>query len=415
MKTSQIRIITCAALILAICSSICSSCKKDPEPAHVSVTSITLSSSYIELEEGESYEIIANISPYNADNTQVIWSTDNGKVANVEDGVITALKAGKATITAKSDDGGFVAECDVKVLKPAVENEEENGDEEDEDDSEIEEPESDTRIVKFTLKLPIAIKSAEMTQQLVYEIYHTEDSYAETLGKNDQLVCHESIEFFGNNTTIDVEVKRDANYTALFWVQYEDNGIFDVTSLTNVTIPTALPSNTSTTDAFAGRGHIAADWDQTDYEIQLIKPISKLTIKVKSYIEEYLEAVRNSSIAISINDLHTTYDVGQLKAKGNLSTIHFAESHGPWIEEYERIIICDSYVGFAGESSDEATIDLTLSEFRDLEMQNIPIASGKLTNINLILSSYEISVNPSVSEIYDNGTVEIKSSMHDLW
>ena len=426
MTTSLTRVTRYAALILAVCSSVFASCKKTPVP--VSVTSISLSSSYIELEEGESYELIATISPYNADNTQVIWSTDNGKVASVEGGIITALKAGKATITAKSDDGGHAAECNVKVLKPVSEEKDEDGNgredenkedsgnkNEEDDDSDEEnrpeqeepevpaEPESETRMVTFTFKLPRAPKSAEM-MQLVYEIYSTEDSYAETFGENDQLVCHESIEFFGDNTTIDVEVKRDANYTALFWVQHEDNGIYDVTSLTDVTIPTELPSNTSITDAFAGRSHIVADWDQTDYEVQLIKPISKLTIKVNSYIEEYLEAVRNSSAAISINDLYTTYDVSQLKAKGNLSTIHFAESHGPWIEEDERIIICDSYVGFAGESSDEATIDLTLSKIRSIEMKNILIGSGKWTNIALVLSADEIIINPSVSYIEDNGT-----------
>ena len=408
MKTSQIRIITCAALILAICSSICSSCKKDPEPAHVSVTSITLSSSYIELEEGESYELYATLSPHNADNTKVIWSTDNSKVASVEDGVVTALKAGKATITAKSDDGGHIAECKVKVLKPASEEEEDDSDEENRPEQEEPEapakPESGTRKVRFTFKLPGAGSKAAERLELIYEIYRTENPSAETLGVNDQLVCHESIMFEGDNSSIEIDVKKSENYTALFWVQHEDSGIYDVTSLTDVTIPTTLPSNASDADALAGRGHIVADWNQTDCEIQLIRPLSKLTIKVQSYIEEYLEAVRNSSAAISINGLYTTYDVSQLKAKGNLSTIHFAESHGPWIEEDERIIICDSYVGFAGKSSDETTINLAISEIANIVMPSIPINDGRWTNIILILEDDGYLVNPSISGIEDIGT-----------
>ena len=319
--------------------------------------------------------------------------------------MITALKAGKATITAKSDDGGYVAECDVKVLKPVVENEEENGDEEDEDDSEIEEPESDTRIVSFTFKLPGAgTKSAEM-MQLVYEIYRTEDSYAETFGENDQLVCHESIEFFGNNTSIDVEVKRDANYTALFWVQYEDNGIYDVTSLTNVTIPTELPSNTSDADALAGRGHIVADSYQTEYEVQLRRPISKLKVGCKSEFEEHTKIFKSCSQTISIDGLYTTYDVGQLRAKGSLSTIHLTESPTLGKEEDEYIIIGDNYLGFAGDGTDATAVVLNLIGFREFGTENIiPIGICKSTYMRISFTSNRYRVATSLYELGDSGT-----------
>ena len=87
------------------------------EPAAISVTSVTLDSTSMILTEGESQKLTATISPSNADNKKVIWSTDNSSVATVKDGVVTAINAGNASITAKSDDGGKTAVCQVTVIK----------------------------------------------------------------------------------------------------------------------------------------------------------------------------------------------------------------------------------------------------------------------------------------------------------
>ena len=85
------------------------------ESAIVEVTSVTLDSTSVTLIEGEDYTLTATISPYNADNQKVLWSSDNSSVASVKDGVVTAIKVGTATITAISDDGGKTATCTVTV------------------------------------------------------------------------------------------------------------------------------------------------------------------------------------------------------------------------------------------------------------------------------------------------------------
>ena len=79
------------------------------------VTGVTLDSSSIELTEGDEFTLTANISPNNATNKNVTWSSSNSSVASVSNGIVTALKAGKATITVKTDDGGKTATCKVKV------------------------------------------------------------------------------------------------------------------------------------------------------------------------------------------------------------------------------------------------------------------------------------------------------------
>ena len=85
------------------------------EQVPIAVTSVTLDSTSITLIEGENHTLTATISPSNAENQKVLWSSNNSAVASVKDGIVTAIKVGIATITAKSDDGGKTATCTVTV------------------------------------------------------------------------------------------------------------------------------------------------------------------------------------------------------------------------------------------------------------------------------------------------------------
>lgn len=85
------------------------------EPAPIAVTAVTLDSTSMTLIEGESQKLTASVSPYNAENKEVIWTSSNSTVASVKDGLVTASKAGTATITVKTDDGGKTATCEVTV------------------------------------------------------------------------------------------------------------------------------------------------------------------------------------------------------------------------------------------------------------------------------------------------------------
>ena len=89
-------------------------CTKEPEP--VPVDSLTLSSSSITIIVGENHTLVATISPSDANNQKVLWSSADPSVVSVNDGVITALKEGFTTITAKSEDKGKTAMCMVTVI-----------------------------------------------------------------------------------------------------------------------------------------------------------------------------------------------------------------------------------------------------------------------------------------------------------
>lgn len=80
----------------------------------VPVTGIKLNKSSVTLKKGGTSQLTATVSPDNATNKKVTYSTSNSKVAKVSSsGVITAVGGGTATITAKA--GGKTATCKVTV------------------------------------------------------------------------------------------------------------------------------------------------------------------------------------------------------------------------------------------------------------------------------------------------------------
>ena len=85
----------------------------------VSVTGVSLNESSITLDVGGSKTLTATVTPDNATNKKVRWTSDNETVATVsEDGVVTAVAGGTAVITATTHDGLFTATCTVTVNAP---------------------------------------------------------------------------------------------------------------------------------------------------------------------------------------------------------------------------------------------------------------------------------------------------------
>ncbi|HIT93848.1 MAG TPA: Ig domain-containing protein, partial [Candidatus Faecivivens stercoripullorum] len=87
--------------------------------ATVPVSSVTLNKNVLSLVEGASETLTATVQPTDATNKGVTWSSNNTAVATVENGKVTAVKEGVATITVTTTDGGKTATCAVTVNKPA--------------------------------------------------------------------------------------------------------------------------------------------------------------------------------------------------------------------------------------------------------------------------------------------------------
>ena len=97
------------------------SCKVTVKAKAVNVTEVTLDKTELTLTEGETETLTATVRPDNADNRKVTWSSDKTDVATVDgDGRVTAVKAGVATVTVTTEDGGKTASCKVTVKAKAV-------------------------------------------------------------------------------------------------------------------------------------------------------------------------------------------------------------------------------------------------------------------------------------------------------
>ena len=82
----------------------------------VPVGGISLSQSSLSLEKGASATLTATVTPADATDKTVTWTTSDATVATVVDGKVTAVGGGSATITAKA--GDKEATCAVTVTVP---------------------------------------------------------------------------------------------------------------------------------------------------------------------------------------------------------------------------------------------------------------------------------------------------------
>ncbi|MDR1786967.1 MAG: Ig-like domain-containing protein [Treponema sp.] len=82
----------------------------------VDVESVSLNTTSLTLTAGAAETLAATVSPGNASNKAVTWTSSNAAIAAISsDGVVSAVEAGQATITVTTDDGGKTATCTVTV------------------------------------------------------------------------------------------------------------------------------------------------------------------------------------------------------------------------------------------------------------------------------------------------------------
>ena len=87
----------------------------DTQYAEVDVApkSVSLDKTALSLEKGQSATLLANVGPDYASGYEIIWSSTDGAVATVRDGLVTAVADGSCTVTVKA--GGMQASCKVTV------------------------------------------------------------------------------------------------------------------------------------------------------------------------------------------------------------------------------------------------------------------------------------------------------------
>ena len=89
-----------------------------PEPTDVNITSVTLDKTSAQMLMGETLQLTATVTPDNATNKKVTWSTSNSFIATVsETGLVTAVSVGTVTITVTTEDGAKTATCALTIIK----------------------------------------------------------------------------------------------------------------------------------------------------------------------------------------------------------------------------------------------------------------------------------------------------------
>ncbi len=87
----------------------------------VKATGVTLDKTEITMKKGANKTLVATVLPEDATNKEVTWSSSDKEIAYVNSkGKVSAYKAGEATITCKTKDGGYKATCKVTVIVPVT-------------------------------------------------------------------------------------------------------------------------------------------------------------------------------------------------------------------------------------------------------------------------------------------------------
>ena len=82
----------------------------------VPVTGVSLDKTSLSLTKGGSAQLSAVVSPSNASNKNIIWSSSDSDIVTVnQSGLIQGIRGGNATISVQTEDGGFKAHCAVTV------------------------------------------------------------------------------------------------------------------------------------------------------------------------------------------------------------------------------------------------------------------------------------------------------------
>ena len=167
------------------------------KPEEINVQKISLDKTEMTLVEGSEYTLTETITPTDATDKTVKWTSDNEKVATVVNGKVTAVSAGKAKITVKTNDGDYSASCDVTVTaKNATET---TGKEDESSDKKEEKPVEEKKEETKSEEKPVEEKKEEPKKE-----EKPVEEKKETPKEEDKTTANNPIPQTGSETTFAV-------------------------------------------------------------------------------------------------------------------------------------------------------------------------------------------------------------------
>lgn len=108
-----------AGIALSLAMPIFFSCETKKVEQDIAVSSVSVSPATIEMEIGETKKLNATVSPSNATDKSIKWTSSNPSVATVgQEGEVSAITDGTSSITASC--GGKTGTCSVTVKKSVI-------------------------------------------------------------------------------------------------------------------------------------------------------------------------------------------------------------------------------------------------------------------------------------------------------
>ena len=330
--------------------------KEDEKPGEdegekeIHVSSVSLNKSTLTLEEMKSEKLTYTVLPSDAKNKDVEWSTSDGTVASVVDGLVTAANPGSATITVTTVDGNKTASCDVTVTAKPID------------------VDTVTRTLNFhqycTDVLEIAKDSAEINDPVVVD-----ENVSITFAKNDG---NQPMYYKGSNTK-KYEARPYAKNS--FVVSSTDGDITEVAltfSKDNPGVNPIVPDvGTFENDKWMGKsssieftiggdsGHrriseivITYEGSEPDPEIDINLGVKSIS-EVKEYIKDH--PVTKNKFGNGVNEHRMVTIKGFALAKIDLEKSK--AEYGLDVSEHGKVIMADEtgYIGVATKVSGDGT------------------------------------------------------------
>lgn len=112
--------IICLFLIFLSCFCVFGCKNNEIETKLIDVEDIVINKSHAYCNKGDKIVLLAQVYPFNANNQNILWKSDNQNIAIVSDGVVEGLNEGRTVISAISEDGNFCDSCVLFVSSPKL-------------------------------------------------------------------------------------------------------------------------------------------------------------------------------------------------------------------------------------------------------------------------------------------------------
>ena len=271
------------------------------------------------------------------------------------------------------------------------------------------EPVAGSNTVTYTVQVPGAGATKALgdvisnVNELHYEVYRTDVKDDVTFTDADNLLYHKTAVVDNGVANITLELVNNQNFTVLFWAQVENNGVYTVTDLTNVTVATSADCNLETTQAFSGVDFIEKGESLAGRTVTLTRPISQLNIATtKASLKAFDDDVLLNGSSVTVKGLSQSFNVATQAAGEVTDAVYtYSKTEVPAVQfddTYQYVAM--NYVGFAPVigANAEVTYKIYTSEGEiDNAIASVPMKPNYRTNIigNLITSTsdYEVKLD----------------------